>query len=67
MPTSKLSAREGQVFLPIKPAAEKLGIPYWKLLRACNVGLIPAYRLLNSRRYVKVAEVEQVLQQSMEG
>jgi hypothetical protein len=46
----------------IKNASAALNIPYWKLLRAVNAGLIPHHRLLNSTKYVKLHEVEETMQ-----
>ena len=46
----------------IKNASATLNIPYWKLLRAVNAGLIPHHRLLNSTKYVKLHEVEEAMQ-----
>jgi predicted site-specific integrase-resolvase len=67
MPTYPTApASEDQVYLTVKKAAQRFGIPYWKLLRACNAGLIPTYRLLNSKRYVKIADIEATLQESVE-
>ena len=39
-------------------AANKLGIPYFKIQRAARQGLLPTYRLLNGRRYVKVSDIQ---------
>jgi hypothetical protein len=49
-------------FHTIKDAARILQIPYWKLQRAVKAELIPSYRLLNSKRYVKLCEIESVIQ-----
>jgi hypothetical protein len=46
----------------IKNASKALNIPYWKLLRAVNAGLIPHHRLLNSTKYVRLSEVEEAMQ-----
>jgi hypothetical protein len=37
--------------------SKELNRPTWKLRRAAKQGLIPTYRLLNSRRLVKLSEV----------
>ena len=50
--------------LTLKEAASELGIPYWKLLRASNAGLIPTYTLLNSRRLVRLSEINRVIENS---
>ena len=44
-------------FVTLKVAAYELGLPYWKLLRAVKAGTIPTYRILNSRRLVRVPEL----------
>lgn len=51
----------------VKEAARAVGIPYWKILRAVNAGIIPSYRLLNSRRYVKLADIEQAMTEGQNG
>lgn len=38
-------------------AADALGLPYFKIQRAARLGLIPTYRLFNSRRYVKLSDL----------
>jgi len=50
--------------LTIQSAAEQLGIQAWKLRRAVNAGLIPSYRLFNSRRLVRLSEVVAVIEAS---
>ena len=47
--------------LTMKQAAYKVGIPYWKIQRAAKSGLLPTYQLLNSRRYVRISDIERVL------
>ena len=44
--------------LTIHQAAAILNLPSWKIRRATNAGLIPSYHLFNSKRYVKLAEIE---------
>lgn len=51
-------------FLTIKEAARRLGLPYFKLLRAVNAGAIPTYTLHNSRRLVRLPKVVCVIEQS---
>jgi excisionase family DNA binding protein len=53
-----LSVPPEPFYLTLKEAAIRLGLPYWKLLRACNAGLIPTYKVLNSKRYVRLDEVQ---------
>jgi hypothetical protein len=40
-----------------KDAAEKLGIPYFKVQRAARRGLIPTYSLVNTRKYVRLRDI----------
>jgi len=51
------SSEQPEKLLTLKEAAKLLGIPYWKLNRAVQQGLIPSYSLLNSRKLVRVSEV----------
>ncbi len=53
--------------LPIKSAADKLGLPYWKLLRAVKAGDVSSYRFFNSRRLVRPSEVIAVIERSRTG
>lgn len=50
-----------KVYYSIKDAATLLGFPYWKFLRACNAKIIPTHKLLNSKRYVRLDEVQQAI------
>jgi len=51
----------------IQRAAGTVGIPPWKLRRAINSGLVPSYRLPNSRRLVRLSEVVAAIEASREG
>jgi hypothetical protein len=53
--------------ITIKGAADTLGLSAWKLSRAAKQGLIPTYRLLNSRRLVKLSEVLAAIEASRQG
>jgi hypothetical protein len=53
--------------IPVKAAAEAIGLPTWKLSRAVAKGQIPSYRLLNSRRLVKLSEVMACIEASRQG
>ena len=44
-------------YLTYKQAAEYTGVPYFKIQRAAAKGLIPVYKLFNSRRYVKLSDI----------
>jgi excisionase family DNA binding protein len=50
--------------ITIKEAAYTLGLPYWKLQRAVKAGKLPSYRFINSRRLVRLSEIEASIQQS---
>lgn len=40
-----------------KDAAAKLSVPYFKVQRAARAGVIPTYSLFNSRKYVKLRDI----------
>lgn len=40
-----------------KDAAAALRIPYFKVQRAARAEIIPTYSILNSRRYVKLRDI----------
>lgn len=50
-----------QRFYTIAEAAKERNIPRWKLWRAVKAGLIPSYELLNSRKYVRLSEIDAAL------
>jgi len=45
-----------------KQAAEAFGLPYFKIQRAAARGVIPTYSLLNGRKYVKIGEIQALLE-----
>jgi hypothetical protein len=53
--------------VPIKLAADQLGLPYWKLLRAVKAGQVPSYRFFNSRKLVRPSEVVAVMERTRMG
>jgi hypothetical protein len=53
--------------ITLRAAAEQLGLPYFKLQRAAKAGLIPTYRLYNSRALVRLSEVVAVIEASRKG
>jgi hypothetical protein len=53
--------------ITVKAAAEALGLPTWKLSRAAAQAVFPTYRLLNSRRLVKLSEVLAAIEASRRG
>jgi hypothetical protein len=40
-----------------RDAAALLCIPYFKIQRAARAGIIPTYSILNSRKYVKLRDI----------
>ncbi len=40
-----------------RDAAAALHIPYFKVQRAARSGIIPTYSILNSRKYVKLRDI----------
>lgn len=66
MTTNNQHADIPEKLLTIKQASTLCGIPYWKLLRAVNAGSIPSYTLLNTKRYLKLSDIERAIQQSQE-
>ena len=40
-----------------RDAAAALRIPYFKVQRAAQAGIIPTYSILNSRKYVKLSDI----------
>ena len=51
----------------LKDAAERLGLPYFKVQRAARAGLIPTYFVYNSRRLVRLSEVVAVINGTRQG
>jgi len=62
-----IAARPHESLITIKAAAEVLGLPTWKLSRAAKQGTIPTYRVLNSRKLVKLSEVISVIEATRQG
>jgi hypothetical protein len=48
-------------YLTFKQAARTLNVPYFKIQRAAQLGIVPVYRLLNSRPYVKRSDLERLM------
>lgn len=53
--------------LTFKEAAFELNMPYFKIQRAAKRGDIPAYKLFNSRRLVRLSEIVAVIEASKVG
>jgi predicted site-specific integrase-resolvase len=54
-------------FATISDAADREGIPRWKLREAVRRGLLPSYQFLNGRRLVRISEVLQLIENSRTG
>lgn len=52
---------ESEAYLTLRQAAQTLNVPYFKVQRAARLGIVPVYRLLNSRPYVKRSDLERVM------
>ncbi|QEL24835.1 helix-turn-helix domain-containing protein [Bosea sp. F3-2] len=50
--------------ITLKEASEALGLPIFKFYRAAKAGQIPTYRLFNSRKYVKLREIIEIIEKS---
>jgi excisionase family DNA binding protein len=56
-----------KLFYSMKEAAERLGVPLWKVRRAVKSGLLPTYTFYDTKKYLLLAEVEAVILRSREG
>ena len=61
-----ITADNPEPFHSIKEAAEILNIQSWKLQRAAKEGIIPIYRLFNTRRMVRISEIVDAITQDQE-
>ena len=52
---------EAESYLTFRQAAQSLNVPYFKVQRAAQLGIVPVYRLLNSRTYVKRSDLERIM------
>lgn len=53
-------------FLTLREAAERLNLPLWKLELAVRQQVIPHYKFINNRRYVRLSEVLMVMNVTLE-
>ena len=58
-----LSHTEAQ-FFTMRAASIKLGVPYQKVVKAVNTGIIPSYSFVNKRKLIKLSEAIQIISQS---
>ena len=56
-----------KLFCSMQEAAEQLGVPLWKIRRAAKSGLLPTYTFYDTKKYLRLAEVEAVILRSREG
>lgn len=63
MPEIPQNTNPPERMFTIGQAADLLGIPRWKLYRAVKYGLVPCHRILNSRKLVRLSEIEAAIQQ----
>lgn len=55
---------KAEAYLTFRQAAQALNVPYFKVQRAARLGIVPVYRLLNSRPYVKRSDLERVISEN---
>ncbi len=53
--TASLTAPEP--FVTMKHVAAAIGIPYYKIVRAVNAGLVPHHTLFDGKKYLRLSEV----------
>lgn len=58
---------EPESLLTLKAAAQKLGLPIFKVTRAAKAGIFPSYTLFNRRKLVRLSEVIAAIEQSRSG
>ncbi len=50
--------------MTFRQASEELGLPAFKFRRAAKCGLIPTYSIFNSRKYVKLRDILEIIEGS---
>ncbi|WP_147818168.1 hypothetical protein [Methylobacterium sp. WL9] len=61
MMTDKPAPEPPEPYLTFRQAASTLNVPYFKIQRAAKLGLIPTYKILNSRAYVKSSDIKKLM------
>lgn len=61
------SPDQTEKLVTLKEASAAFGLPPFKLYRAAKSGLIPSYRVFNSRKLVRLSEVLAVIEASRQG
>jgi predicted site-specific integrase-resolvase len=56
--------QQNEKLVTLKEASEALGLPMFKFYRAAKAGQIPTYTLFNSRKYVKLREIVEIIEKS---
>jgi len=56
-----------EVFITLKEAARRLGLPVFKVRRAAKRGLFPTYVLLNRRKLVRLSELIDAIERTCTG
>ena len=67
MSTQSISIEHSDQFVTLKQAAELLGFPYWKLVRAAKQGCFPIYRPFNTRIVVRLREIIIYIETTLQG
>jgi hypothetical protein len=61
------TATEVEPLLTLKAAAEKTGLPVFKVTRAAKLGIFPTYTLFNMRKLVRLSDVIAAIERSRHG
>jgi excisionase family DNA binding protein len=59
-----MSKDNPEKFYTIKEAASLLGLKYWQLQRPVKQGMVPSYTFGNSRKHVRLSEVNAIIERS---
>lgn len=65
--TNQTNSARHEPLITLKQASDQLGLPYFKIQRAARSGLLPTYRLYNSRQLVRLSEVIAIVDASRKG
>lgn len=64
---SRPALPEIEPLVTFKVAAQQLGLPYHRIQRAAKAGLIPTYKLGQSRKLVRVSEINAIINSTRTG
>lgn len=59
-----MESQESEKLITLKQASEVLGLPLFKFYRAAKARQIPTCTLFNSRKYVKLREISEIIEKS---